>query len=72
MEFEVHNIQKIKLVVHIVQLVLIFVSWVLEIVVFRSSANIDGRPGWYFGLVCSLSPPSIGCRWLTERVHSVF
>lgn len=43
--------QKIKLGVHIAQAALIVVSWILEILVFRSSAKIDGRPGWFFGLV---------------------
>jgi hypothetical protein len=55
MEFEVHNLQKIKLGVHIAQGFLIFVSWAVEIAVFRSSAIINGKPGWYFGLVCFLS-----------------
>jgi hypothetical protein len=50
-EFDVHNLQKIKLGVHITQAAFIVVSWVIEIVVFNKSAAIDGRPGWYFGLV---------------------
>ncbi|KAG9235407.1 hypothetical protein BJ875DRAFT_272380 [Amylocarpus encephaloides] len=54
MEFAAHQLQKIKLGVHIAQAVLIVVTWILEIVVFRSSAKIDGRLGWVFGL-CFLS-----------------
>lgn len=60
MEFAAHQLQKIKLGTHIGQAVLILVAWILEITVFRSSATIDGRIGWYFGLVCrvsSLFPP---------------
>jgi hypothetical protein len=52
-EFDVHNIQKIKLGVHITQVAFIVVSWVIEIVVFNKASSIDGRPGWYFGLVSS-------------------
>lgn len=55
MEFAAHQLQKIKLGTHIGQAVLILVAWILEITVFRSSATIDGRIGWYFGLVCSLA-----------------
>jgi hypothetical protein len=55
LEFDVHNLQKYKLGLHIAQAAFIIVSWVLEIVVFRSAAKVDGRPGWYFGLV-SLQP----------------
>lgn len=54
MEFNPHYFQHIKLGVHIAQLVFIFVAWVIEIAVFRSSAKIDGRPGWFFGLVCAV------------------
>ncbi len=50
-EFDVHNLQKIKLGVHIAQAALIVISWVVEIVVFNKASSIDGRPGWYFGLV---------------------
>jgi hypothetical protein len=56
MEFEVHNLQKIKLGVHIAQSFLIFISWAVEIGVFRSAAVINGKPGWYFGLVCLSFP----------------
>jgi hypothetical protein len=52
MEFSVHSLQKGKLAVHIVQAVFIVVSWILDIVVFRSDADIDGRLGWHFGVVC--------------------
>jgi len=66
MEFEVHNLQKFKLGVHIAQGFLIFVSWAVEIAVFRSSASIDGRPGWYFGL-CFLTIPAIIYLTMTPR-----
>ena len=56
MEFDPHHFQHIKLALHIAQLVIIFVAWVIEIAVFRSSAHIDGRAGWYFGLVCAVHP----------------
>lgn len=54
LEFDAHNLQTIKLGTHIAQAVLIFVSWALEIAVFHNASSIDGRPGWYFGLVCKL------------------
>jgi hypothetical protein len=50
-EFAAHHTQKIKLGVHIVQSVLILISWIVDIVVFRSDASIDGRVGWHFGVV---------------------
>lgn len=65
-EFEVHQFQKIKLAVHIVQGLFIFVSWAIEIAVFKAKDSvIDGRPGWYFGLVripSSLQTSSLLCR----------
>jgi hypothetical protein len=51
MEFNPHYFQNIKLALHIAQLVIIFVAWAMMIAVFTSSASIDGRAGWYFGLV---------------------
>jgi hypothetical protein len=54
-EFDVHNLQKIKLGVHITQAAFIVISWVTEIVVFHDAAHIDGRPGWYFGVVRPLN-----------------
>jgi hypothetical protein len=53
-EFDVHNLQKIKLAVHITQAAFIVLSWVIEIIVFHKASSIDGRPGWYFGLVSLL------------------
>ncbi len=60
-EFDAHNLQKIKLGVHITQAAFIVVSWVIEIVVFHDSATIDGRPGWYFGVV---RPPNLPAKTL--------
>lgn len=53
-EFDVHNLPKIKMIVHITQSVFIFVSAVMEIAVFTKADTIDGRAGWYFGLVSLL------------------
>ena len=53
MQFEPHYFPVAKLSVHVAQLLIIFVAWILEIAVFRSSASIDGRAGWYFALVCA-------------------
>ncbi|CAG8962211.1 hypothetical protein HYFRA_00005264 [Hymenoscyphus fraxineus] len=50
MEFAAHQLQKIKLGTHVGQAALMLVAWILEITVFRSTATIDGRIGWYFGL----------------------
>lgn len=52
MEFSIHNLQKYKLAVHIVQLAMAVVIWVLDIIVMRSTATVDGRLGWNFGYVC--------------------
>ncbi|KAH8679627.1 hypothetical protein BGZ60DRAFT_427950 [Tricladium varicosporioides] len=65
-EFDPHNLQKIKLGVHISQAVAIFIAWVLEITVFRSSAKLDGRPGWFFGM-CFLSIPALIFLTMTPR-----
>ncbi|KAH8821825.1 hypothetical protein F5884DRAFT_103311 [Xylogone sp. PMI_703] len=65
-EFPVHKIQTIKLGFHIAQSVSIFVSWCLTIAVMRSSADIDGRIGWFFGL-CFLSIPAIIYLTMTPR-----
>lgn len=50
MEFSVHKLQKMKVGVHIAQAVLIFITWIMDIVVFRK-ASINGGVGWHFGLV---------------------
>jgi hypothetical protein len=55
-EFDPSQFQHIKLGLHVAQSVFIFVSWCITIAVFRSSASIDGRAGWYFGLVRPLHP----------------
>lgn len=65
-EFDVHNLQKYKLGLHIAQATLIAFSWILEIVVFRKAKSIDGRPGWYFGM-CFLSIPAIIFLTMTLR-----
>ena len=57
MEFGVHQFQNIKLGLHIAQTVLFAIAWCLCIAVFRSSAKVDGRLGWYFGLVSLQHPP---------------
>jgi hypothetical protein len=59
MEFGVHQFQNIKLGVHIAQVALFAIAWCLCIAVFRSSASVDGRLGWYFGLVSPQHPPRI-------------
>ncbi|OAA68725.1 chaperone-binding protein [Niveomyces insectorum RCEF 264] len=46
-----------KLILHVTQIVLSFVAWCLEIVVFRAkNSHINGQSGWAFG-VCFLSIP---------------
>jgi hypothetical protein len=50
-EFDPHHFLNVKLGVHVTQAVFIFVAWAIEIAVFKSSATVDGRAGWYFGLV---------------------
>jgi len=65
-EFDVHNLQKIKLAVHITQAAFIVLSWVIEIIVFHKASSIDGRPGWYFGL-CFLTIPALIYLTMTPR-----
>jgi len=66
MEFNIHNLQKYKLAVHIFQAVLMVTTWVLDIVVMRSTAIIDGRLGWNFGLTF-LTIPAIIYLTMTPR-----
>lgn len=65
-EFDVHNLQKLKLAVHIAQVAFITISWIAEIIVFHDAASIDGRPGWYFGL-CFLTIPALIYLTMTPR-----
>ncbi|KAG9248224.1 hypothetical protein BJ878DRAFT_489092 [Calycina marina] len=59
LEFEIHHFAAIKLALHCVQALLIFVAWAVEIAVFKATdSSIDGRPGWHFGL-CFLTVPAI-------------
>jgi hypothetical protein len=59
-EFDPTHFQKIKIGVHIAQAVCIFVSWAIEIAVFKAKdSKIDGRPGWYFGLVSTVPALSL-------------
>jgi hypothetical protein len=51
LEIGAQHIQTGKLALHIAQGVLIFVTFCLDITVFRSSAKVDGRLGWNFGVV---------------------
>jgi hypothetical protein len=65
MEFNPHHFQNIKLALHIAQLVIIFVAWAMMIAVFTSSASIDGRAGWYFGLVRAVHLSLVICTFAT-------
>lgn len=41
-----------KIILHVLQILLSFVSWCLEIVVFRSKdASVNGQNGWAFAVV---------------------
>lgn len=51
--FSVDNMQRIKLAVHIIQAIFIFVSWCMLIAVFRGAIYVYGGPIWSFVLVCS-------------------
>ncbi|KAL0943965.1 chaperone-binding protein [Colletotrichum truncatum] len=58
LDFNPENVPRVKLGLHIVQFVLSFVIWALEIAVFRAKdAKIVGNNGWTFG-VCFLSIPA--------------
>ncbi|CZS92915.1 uncharacterized protein RCO7_01248 [Rhynchosporium graminicola] len=64
-EFDVHNLQKIKMFVHIAQAVMILIVWSVEIAVFKG-ADVDGRSGWFFGL-CFLTIPALIYLTMTPR-----
>ncbi|KAK6611047.1 hypothetical protein H4I96_02645 [Botrytis cinerea] len=66
MEFSIHNLQKYKLAVHIVQLAMAVVIWILDIIVMRSTATVDGRLGWNFGYTFLVLPAVI---YLTMTVR---
>ncbi|ESZ93690.1 hypothetical protein SBOR_5930 [Sclerotinia borealis F-4128] len=66
MEFSIHNLQKYKLAIHIAQLAIAVVIWVLDIIVMRSTAIIDGRLGWNFGFTFLVLPAVI---YLTMTVR---
>jgi hypothetical protein len=36
---------------HAIQGLIIFLAWVLTIAVFTKGNGVDGRSGWYFGMV---------------------
>lgn len=42
---------RVKTLIHGFQAVLIFFAWALTIAVFTRGDGIDGRSGWFFGLV---------------------
>lgn len=65
-EFDISQFQTYKMAIHIAQAAFIAIAWIIEIVVFRKAATIDGRPGWYFGL-CFLSIPAIIYLTMTIR-----
>lgn len=46
------NPARIKNIIHAFQAFAIFLGWALTIAVFTKGDGIDGRSGWYFGLVC--------------------
>lgn len=43
---------RIKNIIHAFQAFTIFLGWTLTIAVFTKGDGIDGRSGWYFGMVC--------------------
>lgn len=58
MEINADRVPLYKLILHVLQIVLSFVSWCLEIAVFRSSgASLNGQSSWAFA-VCFLSLPA--------------
>jgi len=67
LEFEIHQFQNIKVGLHCTQALFIFVSWAIEIAVFKAkNSKIDGRTGWHFGL-CFLTIPAIIYLTMTPR-----
>ncbi|TPX08156.1 uncharacterized protein E0L32_001948 [Thyridium curvatum] len=57
-EFNPERVPLTKLILHVLQFVMSFVIWCLEIAVFRGDgAKIDGNNGWTFA-VCFLSIPA--------------
>jgi hypothetical protein len=56
MDISIDNMQRLKLSVHIVQAVFIFLSWCIIIGVFHNALLIVGGPAWFFALVCRALP----------------
>jgi translocation protein SEC72 len=42
---------RVKTLIHAAQAFLIFLAWAMTIAVFTKSGGIDGRSGWFFGVV---------------------
>lgn len=40
-----------KNIIHFVQAFIIFIAWALTIAIWTKKGGIDGRTGWYWGLV---------------------
>ena len=52
LEWDPDYVPKVKLGLHIVQIVLAFVAWCLELAVFNGKgAKVVGYNGWTFGVV---------------------
>ena len=45
------NAARTKNSLHAIQGFIIFLAWVLTIAVFTKGDGVDGRSGWYFGMV---------------------
>lgn len=49
--FSIDNLQRLKLGVHIAQVVFIFAAWCIMIAFFRNTVYIAPSANWYFALV---------------------
>ena len=52
-----------KNILHFVQGFIIFIAWALTIAIWTKSGGIDGRTGWYWGLV-SDAREKLGNPWV--------
>ena len=53
-----NRVPMLKMIVHFVQIILIFVIWCLEITIFvDKKATVTGQNGWTFGAVRCPPPP---------------
>ena len=70
MKLELDRFGQFKNYIHIGQAVVLFIAWAMTIAVFTRPGNSDGRVGWYFGLVRTISRGFEGRRSANDPVSA--